>query len=137
MDESKLTTHFFWSEAKCSDGTEVPIYLRSNVIRVANNLETLRFAIGGLPIRINSWFRTKEYNDSLPESSPKSQHLVGKAADIWVKGMKPITLYTIIEVLRRLNKMERGGLGLYDTFVHFDVGPSGRRWDFRTKKRKQ
>ena len=127
----KISTHFFWTEADCSDGTVVPIYLRNNVIRVANNLETLRFAIGGLPIRINSWFRTKEYNDNLKFHSPKSQHLVAKAADIWVKGMKPITLYKIIEVLIRLNKMEPGGLGIYNTIVHYDVGPAGRRWDYR------
>lgn len=127
----KITTHFYWTEAQCSDGTAVPTYLRSNAIRVANNLETLRFAIGGLPIRINSWFRTKEYNDSLKEASPKSQHLLAKATDIWVKGMKPITLYEIIEVLIRLRKMEDGGLGIYNTFVHYDVGNSGRRWDNR------
>lgn len=126
-----ITTHFYWSEAMCSDGTEVPSYLKSNAVRLANNLETLRFAVGGLPIRINSWYRTKEYNASLEKSSPNSQHLVAKAADIWIKGMKPITLYTLIEVLIRLRKMEDGGLGIYNTFVHYDVGPVGRRWDLR------
>lgn len=130
-DPSKITTHFYWNEAACSDGTEVPSYLKHNVIRLANNLETLRFAVGGLPIRINSWYRTKEYNDSLPSASPNSQHLQGKAADIWIKGMKPITLYTLIDVLIRLRKLEDGGLGIYNTFVHYDVGLPDRRWDHR------
>jgi len=127
----KITTHFYWSEAMCSDGTEVPSYLRSNAIRLANNLETLRFAIGELPIRINSWYRTKEFNENLPNSSPNSQHLLAKACDIWIKGMKPITLFTVIETLIRLRKMENGGLGIYNTFIHYDVGPEGRRWDYR------
>ena len=131
MDKDKITTNFYWNEAMCSDGTEVPTYLRSNAIRLANNLETLRFAMGGLPIRINSWYRTKEYNETLPMHSEHSQHLLAKAADIWIKGVKPITLYTVIEVLIRLRKINKGGLGIYNTFVHYDIGPEGRRWDYR------
>lgn len=136
MDKYNVTKNFYWSEVECKDGTECPSYLKVNAVRLANNLETLRFAIGDLPIRINSWFRTKAHNDTLKYHSPHSQHLQAKAVDIWVKGMKPITLYEIIEVLIRLRKIEDGGLGIYDTICHYDVGPAGRRWDYRTGKKK-
>ena len=50
-----------------------------------------------------------------------SKHLVGKASDISVKGLTPLEVYNTIERLIKNGDMLQGGLGLYDTFVHYDI----------------
>lgn len=51
-----------------------------------DKLEELRTAIGDKPIKINSGYRSSEYNKEVGGAS-KSQHLTGSAADIQVEGM--------------------------------------------------
>jgi|SRR5690606_8854840 len=126
-----VTEHFRWDEAMCKDGTPVPAHLKDNAIKVAQNIEVLRRALGGVPIHVNSWYRTPSYNKSIG-GAPKSQHLEAKAMDIWVTGIKPITLYTVIEVLIRMGKMDEGGLGLYNSFVHYDCPRIRSRWNLQT-----
>jgi uncharacterized protein YcbK (DUF882 family) len=125
----KLSEHFSLEEANCSDGSPVPSEYLANAMQQAKNLEVLRFAIGGMPIHVNSWYRSKKYNDSLPGASPNSEHLRARASDIWVTGVQPLTLYMIIEALIRLGQMEQGGLGLYKTFVHYDCRGTLKRWN--------
>ena len=132
---NKLTDHFTWDEAACHDAnkTQVPNELKSNAIEVATNVEVLRFAMGGIAIHVNSFFRTEAYNKLIGGAS-QSQHLLAKAMDIWITGFEPITVFAIIEALIRTGRMKQGGLGLYDTFVHYDDRGFLRRWDLRTKK---
>jgi hypothetical protein len=60
----------------------------ANLTRLAAFLETVKSAVGGKPIIVNSAFRCKEVNDAVG-SSDKSQHRVGCAADIRVPQMTP------------------------------------------------
>jgi uncharacterized protein YcbK (DUF882 family) len=60
----------------------------ANLTRLAAFLETVKSAIGGKPIIVNSAFRCKQVNDAVG-SSDKSQHRVGCAADIRVPQMTP------------------------------------------------
>ena len=60
----------------------------ANLKRLAAFLETVKSAIGGKPIIVNSAFRCKEVNDAVG-SSDKSQHRLGCAADIRVPQMSP------------------------------------------------
>jgi len=60
----------------------------ANLKRLAAFLETVKSAIGGKPIIVNSAFRCKQVNDAVG-SSDKSQHRVGCAADIRVPQMSP------------------------------------------------
>lgn len=68
-------------------------------------------------IVINSGYRTPEYNAKLAKSVKKSQHVLGRAADIQIPGLS----------VEDLNLLARtvgvGGVGLYvgDKFVHVDV----------------
>ena len=62
-----------------------------------------------------------------------SQHVLGKAADIVVKGLEPKLVYEIIEDLIDKGDMLQGGLGLYDTFVHYDIRKTKARWNNSTK----
>ena len=50
------------------------------------------------------------------------------AADIKVKGYEPREVHRIIERLIAEGKMAEGGLGLYETFVHYDVRGRRARW---------
>jgi hypothetical protein len=60
----------------------------ANLKRLAAFLETVKSAVGGKPIIVNSAFRSKQVNDAVG-SSDKSQHRLGCAADIRVPQMSP------------------------------------------------
>lgn len=87
-----LSEHFTLDELTHTDHREfdnVPNESElANLKRLAAFLETVKSAIGGKPIIVNSAFRCKEVNDAVG-SSDKSQHRVGCAADIRVPQMSP------------------------------------------------
>ena len=122
----QLTTNFKLSEFACKDGTPVPSNLMSNVQALATNLQVLRDAIKK-PIKINSSYRTPTHNKSVGGAS-NSQHLYAKAADIVVKGMAPALVRKKIESLISSKKMSQGGIGRYNTFVHYDIRGTKARW---------
>jgi uncharacterized protein YcbK (DUF882 family) len=128
-----ISRNFDLSEFACNDGTDVPAEYLPNVITLAKNLQVLRDTLKK-PVTINSGYRSPAYNAKIPKASSKSQHLVAKAADIRVPGLLAIEVYNVILRLIEQGKMHNGGLGLYDTFVHYDVRATPARWDLRKKK---
>ena len=60
----------------------------ANLQRLAEFLESVKVALDGKPIMVNSAFRSKQVNDSVG-SKDTSQHRIGCAADIRVPGMTP------------------------------------------------
>lgn len=122
----KLTNNFYLSEFKCNDGTEVPSHLIPNVQLLAEQLQALRDVLKA-PIHINSSYRHEEYNRGVG-GSKRSQHLLAKAADIRVDGYDSNIIYDLIEELIRNGEMTQGGLGLYNTFVHYDIRKNKARW---------
>jgi uncharacterized protein YcbK (DUF882 family) len=128
----KISRNFDLPEFACNDGTDVPAEYLPNVITLAKNLQVLRDTLKK-PVTINSGYRSPDYNKKVGGAS-KSQHLVAKAADIRVPGLLAIEVYNVILRLIEQGKMHNGGLGLYDTFVHYDVRAASARWDFRKKK---
>ena len=128
---TKLTTNFKLSEFRCKDGTDVPTELIPNVQKLANELQKLRDELG-LPIKINSGYRTKSYNKKIGGAT-NSMHVQAKAADIVVADITPTNLYKRIEKLIEEGKVNFKGVGVYDTFVHVDVRDRRSRWDERTK----
>ena len=123
----KLTENFFLHEFDCSDGSPVPDHLMINVMDLAEQLQLIRDYINE-PLHINSGYRTKEYNDSLPNASPNSQHLLAKAADLRAETVEPEQLYRIITAMIHAGKLKQGGVGLYKTFVHYDIRGKKARW---------
>ena len=87
-----LSEHFTLEELTHTDHREfdnVPNESElANLKRLAAFLETVKSAVGGKPIIINSAFRCKQVNDAVG-SSDKSQHRLGCAADIRVPQMTP------------------------------------------------
>lgn len=127
VSAGKVTEHFRWVEFDCKDGTSVPDELKGNVTELAKNLEVIREASGGKPITIVSGFRTHKHNQKIG-GVKNSQHLLGKAADIIVKGMTSQEVSVLILNLIRENKIKRGGVGLYPGFVHYDIRGFNRYW---------
>jgi hypothetical protein len=87
-----LSEHFTLNELTHTDHREfdnVPNESElANLTRLAAFLETVKSAIGGKPVIINSAFRCKQVNDAVG-SSDRSQHRLGCAADIRVPQMSP------------------------------------------------
>lgn len=125
----RLTKNFTRREFKSRDGAKMPEDVLSNIKELASNLQVLRDFLGE-PIRINSAYRSPAHNKAIG-GVKNSQHILGRAADIKVKDIETKDLYLIIESLILDGKMKDGGLGLYDTFVHYDIRESKARWDYR------
>lgn len=120
------TANFKLKEFDCNDGTPVPPMYYGNVYTLMQNLQVLRNEIG-LPIVVNSGYRTPSHNAKI-SGAENSQHKYAKAGDIRVAGMTPRQVYNKIESLIASGKMRNGGLGLYGTFVHYDVRSTPARW---------
>ena len=127
----KLTRNFSKWEFECKDGSEMPATVLGNVNKLAHALQVIRDVIQE-PIGITSSYRSLEYNRTIG-STDTSQHVLGKAADLQIDGVEPLELYEIIEFLIDLEHIPQGGLGLYNTFVHYDIRGYEARWDNRTK----
>jgi hypothetical protein len=124
------SAHFAMSEFNSRDGVQVPRGFRGNVQRVMENLEVLRTELGDKPMTIVSGFRSCEHNRRVGGAS-RSRHLCGQAADIRVADTTPETVHATIERLIGEGRMQQGGLGIYNTFVHYDTRGTRARWDNR------
>ena len=113
---------------ECKDGCDMPSDVYMNIIKLVKQLQFLR-DYTGRAITINSGYRSPEHNAKVG-GSQTSQHLLGKAADITIEGLKPTEVYRIIEDLIDMGEMLQGGLGLYEEkgFVHYDIRKTKARW---------
>ena len=87
-----MTPHFSLSELTVTDHREFknepnPSEI-ANLQRLAELLEQVKSVLGGVPIMVNSAFRSKQVNDAVG-SKDTSQHRLGCAADIRVPGVTP------------------------------------------------
>ena len=123
----KLTKNFYLHEFSCNDGTPVPEKFMDNVQELANNLQILRDYLKQ-PIGINSGFRHPEYNKRIG-GVKNSQHLTASAGDIVVGNMTPKQVARKIRMLIDYGVMEEGGVGLYNSFTHYDIRGKKARWD--------
>ena len=122
----KLAANFSKSEFDCRDGSAMPKEVLANVKELATNLQVIRDEIG-VSIKVNSGYRSPAYNKRIGGVS-KSQHLVGKASDLRARGMTPKELHKVILTLIKDGKISEGGVGLYRTFVHYDIRGTKARW---------
>ena len=54
--------------------------------------------------------------------------MLAKASDIIVSGMSPTEVKETIVSLIKSGEMHPGGIGLYQSFTHYDVRGVNRRW---------
>lgn len=121
-----MTKNFQLSEFQCKSGAPMPLSVRVNIERLANNLQALRDEVGK-PITITSGYRSPAHNKAVG-GAKNSQHLLGTAADFKVSGMTPIEVVEVIERLIAEGEMDEGGLKAYRSWVHYDCAGRKRRW---------
>jgi uncharacterized protein YcbK (DUF882 family) len=88
-------------------------------------LESIRYHFD-TPVIITSGCRCREHNIA-EGGSEGSQHTLGKAADIVVRGVDPSLVYEYFDS----RFPNRGGAGMYKDRTHVDVRDEKARWDER------
>jgi len=123
----KVTPHFWIYEFDCRDGTNYPEkWIESRLTPLCKSLELIRAEVGG-PLHITSGYRTAVHNRRIG-GAMYSQHLTGRAADISPRDVTAARLHLIIDRLIRRGDIPDGGLGKYQTFVHYDQRGYRARW---------
>lgn len=123
----QITENFNLSEFECNCGCEMPRDVRNNIIKLASQLQLIRNSVGKA-IRLTNAYRCVSHNKKVGGAT-NSQHLLGKAADLQISGHKPKEVFNIIESLIERGDLLQGGLGLYNTFVHYDIRKTKARWN--------
>lgn len=114
----KLSDNFTVKEFACKDGSD-KVLIDTELVQV---LQTIRNYFKK-PVTLNSAYRNASYNKKIGGAS-KSQHVLGTAADVVVKGVSPEDVAKYAEFI-----MPRtGGIGLYPNFTHIDVRANRARW---------
>lgn len=117
--------HLSWRELACHDGTAYPPeWRRDRAIVLADEFEAIR-ALCGSPLVVLSGYRTSDHNRRVG-GAPSSQHVRGRAIDIkcpgktveWLENRVRTRIYTPGSAIH--------GLGIYPTFIHFDIRPGTR-----------
>lgn len=116
LNDIRLTANFNLTEFVCRHCGTVKI--DPELVR---RLQALRDEVGQ-PVIITSGYRCPEHNRAVG-GAEQSQHLFGRAADIYVPKMDTEELAKIAD-----KYFADGGLGVYDTFVHVDTRGTRVRW---------
>lgn len=116
----KMSDNFRVREFKCSDGSDV-ILIDPMLVDILQKIRD-HFKVS-VNITKNGGYRTPTQNKK-SGGAKYSQHMYGRAADIWVKGKSPQEVYNFINSIMP----DYGGIGLYDSFVHVDTRPTKARW---------
>lgn len=122
-----MTANFKKSEFNCKCGCDMPIEVEENIRQLANELQLVRNLIKK-PIRINSGYRCESYNAKVG-GVKGSQHVLGNAADIVIVGLTSSQSYDLLNRLQHSGIILTGGLGVYRTFVHYDIRGRRKRWN--------
>ena len=125
----RLTKNFSREEFDSKDGVCMPNDVLNNIVELVKNVQIIRDYVG-VPLTINSGYRSPAHNKSVGGVT-NSYHVQGKASDLSSSKITPKKLYDAILKLIADGKIYNGGVGVYNTFVHYDIGEKGRRWDYR------
>tara|TARA_R110000787_G_scaffold161453_2_gene274821 strand:+ start:252 stop:623 length:372 start_codon:yes stop_codon:yes gene_type:complete len=122
-----MTENFNIMEFASKDGADFPQDVIVNLYELAKNLEVIR-AYYEKPIKVNSGYRSPNHNKSV-KGSVKSQHLLGKAGDLVIEGITPKQLANGIQMLIDDGEISEGGIGIYNSFTHYDIRGTKARWE--------
>lgn len=114
----KLSGNFEVSEFACRDGSDA-VLVAPRLVMV---LQSIRSHFG-VPVVIHSAYRTPQYNVKVGGAA-HSQHCYGTAADITVRGQKPVD----VAAYARKIMPDWGGVGIYGSFCHIDVRETKADW---------
>lgn len=113
--------------------TNPPRELWPNMVPLARVMQAIRDRLGA-PITLTSVYRSPAYNAAIG-GAPASLHMQFKAAD-WVSLGKTPPEQAAAALQLRDEGFFKGGVGLYDGFVHVDVRGTNVEWDQRGGVRK-
>lgn len=118
--------HLFYTELACHDGTPYPVeWYGDKLVHLAQLFEEIRHILGDRPIVILSAYRTPMYNAKIEGAATGSQHIQGRALDLWHPDLTASQTYARVKQAYRSGQLPMlGGLGLYKTFIHIDTRPS-------------
>lgn len=127
----RITDNFRLSEFASKCGREMPLEVRANIQKLANQLQVIRNEIGQ-PITITSGWRSPEHTRELVKrgikTSLSSHHVFGKAVDFKVANRTPKQVAEVIERLILEGKILQGGVGVYRSWIHYDIRKTRARW---------
>lgn len=127
-NDTHISPHLMWLEVRCPCGCPMPTTVRANFVKLGPKFERVRSLVGGpLVISKGGAFRCPRYNKSIG-GARYSRHMYGDALDCHSMTKQPEVIYHAAEKVPGLN-----GIGIYDTFCHFDQRTTTARWDERTK----
>ena len=129
-----MTKNFNIEEFQCKGNLkgcdcQMPDDVYNNIQELAENLQIVRDMLQE-PIKVNSGWRCENYNRKI-KGAKRSQHLLGKAADIRIKDLTPDEVANAIDKLQEGGFIKKGGLGRYNSFTHYDIRGRKARWDNR------
>jgi uncharacterized protein YcbK (DUF882 family) len=101
-------------------------WLASRLKPLCETLEVIR-AEFDKPVTILSGYRSPAFNGALKGAARRSQHMLGRAADIRVKGVSAKVVRDTIHLMILAGRLPLvKGLGEYPTFTHVDIRESKR-----------
>ena len=127
MKSDKLTKNFSFNEFASKDGATMPPEVKENIKKLASELEKIRAAFN-LPLKINSGYRSPEHNKKIGGAS-NSYHMKGLAADFTIPGRTPKQISIVLEGLINDGILKQGGLGVYNSWIHYDIRGTKARWN--------
>lgn len=132
-----LSSHFGFNELTVTSNAQLQEFNRERakdflpaLAALAELLEEVRLMTG--PLRIHSGFRAPELNAITPGSSPKSQHMIGQAADFsLVRDWSPEGVATLFAVCREALSSSEFGQLIHEqkggaSWVHLSLGAPWR-----------
>lgn len=93
-------------------------------VELLDVLKKLKKYFNNKVVHISSGCRCVQYNKKVGGAS-KSQHLLGRAADVVVVGTSP----ALVAKYLRETYPDKYGIGIYNSFTHIDTRKIRARWD--------
>lgn len=93
-------------------------------IELIGVLEETRKRFGNRAVRVHSPNRCVKYNATIKGAAKHSKHTKGIACDFSIQGVSPKEIYDYLDSTYK----NCYGLGLYSSWVHFDVRKEKARW---------
>lgn len=122
----QVTKNFNLNEFNSKCGRPMPENIKKNIIELIHNLQVIRDEVK-VPISITSGYRSPEHNAKV-KGAKDSQHVKGTAVDFKVQGLTPKQVAPIVEKLIKEGKIKQGGVGIYPSWVHYDIRGIKARW---------
>lgn len=118
--KTKITNNIYWSEVVKPNSlkySKPSIEVLSNLYSTAQRIQTFKDKYyPGTTLQINSGWRSREYNSTLSNADPNSEHIYGNAIDFKIVGYPTSSVMVKFKTYWRGRYYEHKGYG----FIHAD-----------------